>query len=248
MKTPRNLLDLDVSTNFTLFEPYGVLMHHFPQLAAFAQSTTPTDSEAETVTQAEDNTHNLEILRLQKKHVRQLYEHLKPFYNSGVMTAQKLLQNDPPRIAFDMLWFLFKPGTDVYVQAEHGLVHACVVADIHSNYDNEEYHSAAQTNETKLEYWVLDLWYLDSDGSSAGRSGTTSRIQAYTGLREVTTLSICPVAIWDVLDNGERRESIMRRNKLLVKALQQGHLLVRYDGPVNSKRQASTPREPSASD
>ncbi|KAI4115146.1 MAG: hypothetical protein LQ338_007899, partial [Usnochroma carphineum] len=241
-KAPGDLLDLsctkstDVSANVTLLEPYGVLMHHFPQLAAFAQSTLPTDPEAELVTQTEENTQDLEILRLQKKHVRHLYEHLKPYYDSSVLTAQKLLENDPPRIAFDMLWYVFKPGTDVYVQAPHGLVHACVVADIYSNYDDDEHHSAARISQTKLKHWVLDLWYLDSDGTSAGRSAMSSRIQAYSGLREVTTLDVCPVSIWDAIDNGERRESIMRRSKLLMKALQQGHLLYAGTMVIDLKR------------
>ncbi|KAL8649650.1 MAG: hypothetical protein Q9210_004274 [Variospora velana] len=230
-KEPGNLLDLssikssDVSTEFILAEPYGVLMHHFPQLAAFAQSSNPVDSEAE----------NIEVLRLKRKHVRLLCEHLKPHYDSVVMPSRKLLENDPPRISFDMLWYVFKPGTDVYLQA-HGLVHTCVVADIYSNYDDNE-HNLAQINQTKLEYWVLDLWFLETDGTSVGRVPTTCRIYPYKGLREVAFLDVCPVSIWDAIDNGKRRESIMRRSKLLVKALQQGHLLVRYDGPVNGKRQ-----------
>ncbi|KAL9018311.1 MAG: hypothetical protein Q9185_004414 [Variospora sp. 1 TL-2023] len=233
-KEPGNLLDLscvkssDVSAEFILDEPYGVLMHHFPQLAAFAQSSTTADCEAE----------NIEVLRLKRKHVRLLCEHLKPHYDSGVMPSLKLLENDPPRIAFDMLWYVFKPGTDVYLQ-ENGLVYTCVVADIYSNYDNEQ--NPAQINQTKLEYWVLDLWFLETDGTSVGRVPRTCRLYPYKGLREVVFLDVCPVSIWDAVDNGKRRESIMRRSKLLVKALQQGHLLVWYNGPVNVKRQASTP-------
>ncbi|KAI4266404.1 MAG: hypothetical protein L6R35_006951, partial [Caloplaca aegaea] len=228
-KEPGNLLDLscmkssDVSAEFVVYEPYGVLMHHFPQLAAFAQSSTTADSEPE----------NIEVLRLKRKHVRLLCEHLKPHYDSGVMPSLKLLEDDPSRISFDMLWYVFKPGTDVYFQV-HDFLHTCVVADIYSNYDNDQ--NLAQINETKLEYWVLDLWFLESDGTSVGRVSKTHRLYPYKGLREVVSLDVCPVSIWDAFDNGKRRESIMRRSKLLVKALQQGHLLYAGTMVVDHKR------------
>ncbi|KAL8988503.1 MAG: hypothetical protein Q9177_002432, partial [Variospora cf. flavescens] len=162
-KEPGNLLDMsckkssDVSAEFILDEPYGVLMHHFPQLAAFAQSSTTADSEAE----------NIEVLRLKRKHVRLLCEHLKPHYDSGVMPSLKLLEDDPSRISFDML----------------------------CNYDNEQ--NPAQINQTKLEYWVLGLWYLETDGTYVGRVPMTHRLYPYKGLREVVTLDYAGTMVVD---------------------------------------------------
>lgn len=132
-----------------------------------------------------------------------------------------------------MLWYVFKPGTDVYIQ-KHTKSYAAVVRNV-SNEHGSHYYSEHPSG---LEYCNLQVWYLDSDCSKFGRVTIRQRIQAYSGLREVTSLDVCPASIWDAFDKGERRKAIMKRSKLLLKALQQEFLLVDYDGPVSSQRQA----------
>ncbi|KAL9045745.1 MAG: hypothetical protein Q9214_001261 [Letrouitia sp. 1 TL-2023] len=226
----------DISSKFAISEPYGVLMHHFPQIAEFAARNTPAKTEGP-FQNVED-----EILKLQIKHVRHLYDFLKPIYDTRVLSAQRNLKKIPPCVAFDNLWYILKPGTDVYLHRSHP-VHVCVVADVRSNVDIEEntMYGTARIGQIKLESWNVRLWYLDTDGTKISRVQTTCTIEAFTGLKEIMELEVCPVSVWDAHDNGQRRQSIMRRSKLLFKALQQGYLLAHYDGPVYGQRQARNP-------
>ncbi|KAL9003808.1 MAG: hypothetical protein Q9188_003350 [Gyalolechia gomerana] len=146
---------------------------------------TVASKDSEEVMQPEEicQTWHSEISRLQAKHVRYLYDFLKPEYDTFVVWAQRLLKDDPPRVAFDMLWYVFKPGTDVYIE-KHTTAYAAVVRNV-SNEHGSHYYSEHPSG---LEYCNLQVWFLDSDGSKIGRVTIRQRIQAYNGLREVTSL------------------------------------------------------------
>lgn len=207
-------------------DPWGILFHRLSELEAFVQ-TQPTISE---VQKAKLNNEELR-LHFQREHVSHLCRFLKPFYDSRVLPCRKALEQPAPQLPFDMLWYAFAPGTDVYVQSGESLL-ACVVAQIMSNLDDDGY-STSQLSQFERKYWVLDLWYLDSDGQRIGRVPTTCRIAGYPGLRNLTSLEACPAVIWDVFDKGERRKRIMKRNTLLARSLQRGHLLAWHDGPTS---------------
>jgi len=218
-------------SDFVLWEPYAVLMHHFPEIEAFASGDEPKPStEKEKIQPEQDSSFMDEVRQLQKEHMRHLYGYLKPLYHASVLSCQRHLSESPPRVAFDMMWYLFKPGTDVYIRKD-GMVHACVVSDVTNNLDNHVHLSHHVSGD--IRFWTLELWCLDTDGSQVARTLTSTTIYPYSGLLEVTKLEACPVAIWDASDGGERRQKILTRSKLLVKALQQGSLLARYNGPGN---------------
>lgn len=220
----------EIYTDFTLFEPFGVLMHHFPQIEAVANEVTPESSDGWKSSQLTESgqTTKAEVLRLQRQHMWHLFTFLHFQYDTRVVPCQMHLEEPSPRVAFDMLWFIFKPGTNVYVWTNKA-VHACVVADIRSNLDD---HTKSQFIQSELKYWVLTLWYLTSDGTKIGRMKTKRRMSSYAGLREITKLGICPVSTWDTFDKGGRRQKIMERSAFLFKSLQQGYLFARYDGPT----------------
>ena len=247
----RELLDLSHTSCATtysrlrVFEPYAAFMHNFPQIAALAESKGSDKIAGQSGVQSEKPCKNPEdeILRLQIRHVRQLYGFLKPLHDAVVLPIQEQLKKDTPRLTFDMLWYIFRPGTDVYVDIA-GSIQTCVVMDVLSNYDNDDAkYSEAQINETRLRYYVLDLWHLDTDGNKIGRVLTTRRIEGFTGFKDVVELEACPVPIWDNFDKGERRQRILRRSKLLLDSLRQGYLLARYDGPIDRRRQAGHSRK-----
>ncbi|OXV10801.1 hypothetical protein Egran_01438 [Elaphomyces granulatus] len=239
----------EVDTAFYILEPYGVLMHHFTQIEAVVHSIRPEQGMDEDI--QED-----QISRLGKEHLKHLYDFLEPLYNNQIPPCQEQLDNPSPRVAFAMLWWIYKPGTSVYIQTS-GVVHVCIISDIKSNLDDPPSHpdrpSQAsayyahypdrppeaptypeyQNPKDDVKYWTLYLWYLDSDGMRIARSQTLCRITAYMGLKEVTSLDACPVSTWDTFDKGERRKKIMTRGRYLLNALQKGFLLARYDGPSN---------------
>jgi uncharacterized protein DUF7025 len=241
----------EVNTAVRILEPYGVLMHHFTQIEAVVHGIRPEQGMDEDI--QED-----QISRLGKEHLNlsicTIFWYLYIIIKSP---CQEQLDNPSPRVAFAMLWWIYKPGTSVYIQTS-GVVHACIIADIKSNLDDEppprpperpsHYHERSpppamapvppnypeyQIPKDDVKYWTLYLWYLDSDGVRIARSQTSCRITVYMGLKEVTSLDACPVSTWDTFDKGERRKKIMTRGRYLLDALQKGFLLARYDGPSN---------------
>ncbi|KAL8697714.1 MAG: hypothetical protein Q9201_006975, partial [Fulgogasparrea decipioides] len=239
--------------NWGIYEPFAALMHCFPDIKDFVlNSTRSNSSEVRAVIDKAEGPDSSQAdrlraqvgvegaLRLEREHVRRLYEFLKPRYQAQVVPAQDHLKKSQPLIAFDMLWYLFRPGTDVYIW-DKGSAYVCVVDYVRSDIDErEENHQArlSDKGESRVAFWILDLWYLDTDGARVARSRRQDYIiPAYTGYQKVTMLPVCPTAMWDAFDNGEQRQAIMRRSKLHLKALQQGHLQVHYDGPVNRQRQ-----------
>ena len=234
-KLAGNLLDTslrshsEVDTNFTISEPYAVLMHYFMQIEAVINNIEPEKRMDEDVQDDQSTKHQLS--RLGAEHLNHLYDFLKPIYNDRVLPCLEELDNPSPRVTFAMLWWIYKPGTSVYVRTSR-VVHTCIIADIKSNLDcdhNDAYSRVQTGNDVK--YWVLSLWYLDSDGMRIARSQTSYTITAYMGPKEITSLDVCPVSTWDAFDKGERRNKIMTRSKYLLNALQKGFLLARYDGP-----------------
>ncbi|KAL8707333.1 MAG: hypothetical protein Q9220_007623 [cf. Caloplaca sp. 1 TL-2023] len=176
-----------------------------------------------------------ESLHLEKEHVRHLYEFLKPRHETQVVSTQRYLGRSRPLIAYDMLWYLFRPGTDVYIWVD-SLPFACVVDRVQKGHEEREDIEERQTTFNAAS-WNLDLWNLDTDGARVARSKLNRTITAYAGYREVVTLPVCPTAIWDTLDNGEQRRAIMKRSKLHFKALHQGYLEIKYEGPVDREKQ-----------
>ena len=204
----------------SIYEPYSVLLHHFEQIADLATNVVPQKSNGDD-----------ELLCLQIEHIRHLERFLRPIYVDKILPCRIQLEGSPPKISFDMLWYLYKPGTDVYVQ-RYEYIQTCVIGEIFSSLDNVR-DVGAQFTEHEPKYWTLEMWFLNTDGSKIGRSIKVLRIDSYIGFREVTQLDVCPTAIWDAFDKGERRQKIIDRSTLHLKALQQGHLFARYDGPVD---------------
>ncbi|KAI0098855.1 P-loop containing nucleoside triphosphate hydrolase protein [Nemania sp. FL0031] len=161
-----------------------------------------------------------------------LYDFLKPYYEKNVLPYLEQLQqlSSECLFSFDKLCFVFKPGMDVYVQAGDS-IKAMVVVGIKCNLDYN-FEAEAKLTQTELQYWNLELWYLASDGENIGRQPTSCRIDSFQGLKQLIDLEACPASVWDAHDGGAQRKRLMQRGRLLFKALQNGHLLADYRGPV----------------
>ncbi|RKL44118.1 hypothetical protein BFJ72_g3851 [Fusarium proliferatum] len=168
-------------------------------------------------------------------HAKHLMEFLEPIYTESILTCQKHLSNSVPQVEFGMIWYLLKPGIDVYVQIE-GSTHAAVVRSFRRTDVSVSRLWGAGSDGS----WLVDLWRLESDGSRLGKDFFSVTIPPFSGLRDVTRLQVCPVSIWDVHDGGERRGRILRRAAIFFKALQRGNLLVDYKGPIRETAQYYT--------
>lgn len=205
-------------------EPYGSLMHHFAAIEDFAMGEKHGKEPEET--KDTDTSLAVEQPIIAVQHMKLLYNFLKPRYDDSIKPCLDTLSQPVPKISFDMLWYLFRPGVDVYVQSDD-MISVCVICGISSNLDQPEWPSS-----TTPSHWNLEAWHLVTNGSRITRTRTmTLQIRSYTGLCDVTTLSVCPVSYWDANDSGARRKQILQRSKLYVQALRAGNMLVSYDGP-----------------
>ncbi|CAJ2509402.1 Uu.00g144280.m01.CDS01 [Anthostomella pinea] len=187
----------DVSGEITIHEPWGFLLHHFMEMEAFIQST----SEDSPWISANASAAEKDAFQLEREHIQHLYDFVKPRYEAQVLPCTKLLEATPPKmIPFDMLWYVFAPGTDVYLQQTGLLPQVCVVTRVSSDLDDEGSHGS-RFSQRRREYWNLELWYLDSDGQSITRRSRTCRIRTYPGVEELICLDVCPVDVWDKHDN-----------------------------------------------
>ncbi|ETI28430.1 hypothetical protein G647_00879 [Cladophialophora carrionii CBS 160.54] len=204
-------------------EPYDLLMHHFAAIEDFVEGEDPRGmpKEAQDLNAAID----LERSKIAVEHMKLLYHFLKPQYENRIQPCLDGLSQAIPQISFDMLWYLFRPGVDVYVQSDD-MISVCVVREVKSNLDQTKWLSS-----TTPSYWEVDAWHLVTNGARIARTKVMHQINSYTGLRDVTSLPLCPVSYWDATDGGARREQILRRSGMYVSALKAGNMLASYDGP-----------------
>lgn len=209
-----------------IFEPYTVLIHHYQWINNFVaqkgrvpyehrvEDGVDSDLEFDWVAAAED--------------MIALRNFLKERYESFIVSGEARLSGPVPRLSFDMIPYLFRPGIDIYVQ-DGGEVYVCVVKSVNDNtFGYGQYPPSAQE---KLKYFVLHLWYLDTDGTMVSRVAKKHQITQFQDFKEVLSLPVCPAQIWDALDGGARRAQILQRSVTHVEALRAGRLHIQYDGP-----------------
>ena len=220
------LFDESMREGLIIQEPFAVLLHHFDSIEAMAEGNAPVPT---CKSEHDDST---EWVERTKDHLQHLVDFLRPIYQELMLTYQKHISDPVPQVAFDKIWYLLKPGTDVYVQVDRS-VYVAVVIDVKP--DGANHNKVVGSGNVK--WWLVDLWQLETDGSRLRRVLISAKVRAYSGLREVTSLSVCPVSIWDAQDAGERRRHILRRSAILFKALRQGNLLADYNGPIKETAQ-----------
>ncbi|KUL88915.1 hypothetical protein ZTR_03489 [Talaromyces verruculosus] len=206
--------------DFVIYEPFAVVMHHFQSIKAFVEKEYAGPHQ---------DSRDFRRDELQKNHMRHLYEFAEPLYHTNVIPCEQHLSEACPRIAFDMIWYLLKPGTDVYVQAA-GIIFVGVVVDIGKSMNRNDQANPSDADEQRP--WWIRIWHLHTDGATIRRTLYIYTLNAYSGLRDVTKLPVYPVSVWDARDKGERRKKILARSRFFFKALQQGNLLANHDGPV----------------
>lgn len=195
-----------------LVGPFQVLMHHYQDIETWIGAHEKPAVEP-------DLGHSTAAIQLE--HMRVLKRFLHDRFEDNIRPAIVLLSTANPKVEFDMLWYLFRPGTDVYIQTSEGIA-VCVVQSVRSD----------ATDDDKLpRRWFLDCWRMATDGARVARVQCIGTLARYAGSRDAITLPICPTDIWDAHDDGARRAKIVERNTIYFEALQKGSLHVQYDGP-----------------
>ncbi|KAF5609332.1 TOB3 (member of AAA-ATPase family) [Fusarium subglutinans] len=134
-------------------------------------------------------------------------------------TKTEHLSTAVEQVEFGMMWYLLKPRTNVYAQVD-GSTHATVVVGVRRSDISVSKLCGADSDGAGL----VDLWRLETNGSRLRRGFFSTLITPYFGLRDVASLQICPVSIWDLHNGGERRGRLLHRAAAFLKALQRGNL------------------------
>ncbi|XEV04991.1 hypothetical protein FSHL1_010278 [Fusarium sambucinum] len=155
------------------------------------------------------------------QHLSLLLESIEPSLLEQVQNEKALWSRSVPMATFPMLWLLFKPGSDVYIDADGDLM-AGVVKSVTKQFRNVPESSAV------IGWYRIDYWYLDFDGRRLGRTQSSHYVVPYEGEQDITTLGIFPCSFIDDKDNGATRKRLEERGKQFFKLL--GGAQMEYKG------------------
>ena len=209
----------------TITEPFAVLMHYLDDLDSLHRK--------EFERAATDGL----VANLSKDslayHLGVLLDFLEPFVSRVLEPIKKKLDLSEPVVTFDNLWYIFKPGTDVYYTSSiSDMIHAYVVTDLRKETTEE-----AESRHQKPGFVIIGF-NLESDGSRITRNRDYSnlRIDYFEGEQEITSLTVFPCEYWDRKDNGSRRRDYINAGQKHLQLLRRKSAFMRYSGNILSKR------------
>ena len=209
----------------TITEPFAVLMHYLDDLEDLHRKESeraPTDGNGAAM--------NKDSLAY---HLEVLLDFLEPYVSSTLEPIKKRLELSEPVVTFDTMWYLFRPGIDVYYNSSiSNMTHAYVMTVLRPETDEE----AAKHHQKPG--WIVAGFNLESDGVRITRNEDDGnmRIPHFEGEQEVTSLKVFPCEYWDRKDGGSRRRDYIVAGKKIVQLLRRRKAFMRYSGNPLSRR------------
>ena len=196
-----------------IWEPYAPLVHYQEELETYRDSFHP-----DKVSSNEEMCHRNE----------NAYEHLGILQHVLRERSGKEIDAERQRHArgvatFEMLWLLYRPGTDVYADVNaDGNYSAYVVISVSPEY--------VRDRPVPLK---IEVWNMNYDGGRIGRCCTELFEMVFDGEKEITSLFAVPCEFWKERSKaGEEsrplRTRLEERGKMFFK-LAQRHCMD-YDG------------------
>lgn len=158
-------------------------------------------------------------------HMRILLDVMRPHFETFDNSVEGRLTRAEPVIKFEDAWYLFRPGTDVYIEV-NGKIAAGVVDRV----------SYIQPVSRSLSVFV---WYLAFDGKQCERRIISREIFRYFEEKEVTKLWCCPAFIWDQKDGGKRRSEFEERGRKIFDLCRGQYKQVRHSGRDKADKEVS---------
>lgn len=194
-------------------EPFTSLIHHEKELKAYRDQFHPSKIDS-TVECCQRNAN--------------AYEHLGILQNVLSERSSKEVEAERQRHArgvatFEMLWLLYKPGDDVYLDTDYdGNYDAYVV----KSYSGGMYGGRPFP-------MTIDLWNMDFDGNRIGRKCLSVDQPVYDGEKDITSLSVFPCQFWkdkskDGEDSTPLKKKLEERGKMFFRLTQRQ--CMDYDG------------------
>ncbi len=208
----------------TIWEPYAALIHYEEELKAYRDHFDPNAiNSKEELCQRNANAY---------EHLGILQDIL--FERSGEAVKAERQRHARGVATFEMLWLLYKPGTDVYCDGDaDGNYNAFVVKSVSGG--------IIQGRSTPL---IIVLWHMDYDGNKIGRHIESFAAPVYDGEKEITSLIVVPCEYWkEKSKEGEEtkalRQKLEERGKMFFKLAQRQ--CMNYNGATRSwpKKQMS---------
>lgn len=219
--------------------PYPMLMHYISELkdakSTYGEDVRSVVSESIDQTKAESN---------EKAHaLTVLLDYLMPIYAKEVETGAARQKLAVPMITYSMLWFLFKPGTDVYIKVGSKW-RIFVVMSVEEKKQKEEqmprfYLPRPATQ--KVDKWRIQVWSLVFDGKRLYRRGRKFHIEKFYGEREISALSIVPCEVYDKLNGTGRRQQLEKRGEVYYELLKDLPRHFNYSGIAIAKIEKTQP-------
>ena len=206
-------------TSIMFAEPYPWLLHHLLGLKALMDKDLSEPGLLPPA--AEVGMKESDVPGEAKRQLNLLLQFLQPTAEDVALPVEKLLARDTPLVTFDTVWYLFRPGTEIYIKTLD-MWHAAIVKSCH--------HKPIESREKKQPVYKVHYWNLSCDGEELGRYGDSDDITAFEGQKEVTALEMFPTEYWDCKDGGERRKAFVQRGRRLYEAVHQGSKEFGYDG------------------
>ena len=182
----------------TIAEPYAILIHHEKELASYRKRFAPGISLS--VDQ------KCERKRDTYEHLGLLEKYLQDRMGPSVLAEKQ--RHARGYATFEMLWMLFKPGTDVYLR--HFIDSSLSAAVVEST--NEE---SRLTYPNILE---MKFWYMQYNGTHLGRKRDARDQSRYDGEKEIAKLEVFPCQFLneDVAQEGfkSQRTRLEERGKM----------------------------------
>lgn len=189
----------------TIMEPYAALIHHEEELKSYRDRFNPN-----AVNSKDELCHR----------TANAYEHLGILQNvlferSGVAVEAERQRHARGVATFQMLWLLFRPGTDVYSDdGGDGEYNAHVIKSVSGGMFGG-----------RITPWKFDMWSMDFDGNTIGRRFDHHCQPMYDGEKDITSLRVFPCHFWkEKTKNGEETKPLRRmleeRGKMFFKLTQ----------------------------
>ncbi|KAL4878056.1 P-loop containing nucleoside triphosphate hydrolase protein [Aspergillus karnatakaensis] len=156
-----------------------------------------------------------------QQHLDTLLEYLDDQAATILKDVPRMLGHASPKTTLRTLWYLFRPGSDVYAR-EDGKLNAYVV-------DSSRYSSTFSWNsdEGSLAPYRVYVWNLNFDGRHLTRSVKEISIPGFAGQCDIRSLPVFPVEYHDDKSFGQK---LVDRGKRFVDMVKQPSLH-EYTGP-----------------
>ena len=266
LKTLKTLDEhIDATASMVMVRPFKFLVHYEFQIKDSIQdlehqltmpdsNTTPDGPGNATSFESSTLTHDFSLLSREKEirqetllHMRCLVDFMDRYIKP---TIARITDNSNSRIHFMDLWYLFKPGCDIYMPLR--VQDTSVTVDtigatpeiFHSRY-NQMWRvtgtsggrpniSVAQKRNASLKSnsFKVDCYYIDFHGRYFRPTVHTFEIMPFKGERDITSLEFYPARYMEISQQQQTLKGHVERGKVIFDAMAHSFTHFFYSGPT----------------